>query len=231
MPARLRRLSACLLLGLLLAGAVQAETSVRPGINDHYRDARWGQWIGVFESTGREIYDRRFDILSALELREGMVIADVGAGTGFFTRLFAQAVGPTGHVYAVDIAPDFVSNIERLARQDGLDNVTGIVNSDRDAMLPAASVDLVFLSDTYHHFEYPQSMLASIRQALRHDGELVVIDFRKQAGRSSEWVMEHVRAARPQVIEEIETAGFRLTQQYDFLRSNYYLRFARAARR
>ena len=85
----------------------------------------------------------------------------------------------------VDIAPDFVTNIERLARQEGLDNVTGIVNSERDAMLPADSIDLVFLSDTYHHFEYPQSMLTSIRQALRDNGELVVIDFRKLPGRSS----------------------------------------------
>ena len=79
MPGRKTGSGAWLLIGLLLAGAVQAETSVRPGINDHYRDARWGQWVGVFESPGREIYDRRLDILSALELREGMVVADVGA--------------------------------------------------------------------------------------------------------------------------------------------------------
>lgn len=213
---------------LLLCAAAGAEESVRPGINEHYRDARWEQWVDVFESPGREIYDRREAILAAVAPQPGQHIADVGAGTGLFTRLFARAVGPQGRVYAVDIAPDFIANIERFAMDAGLDNVSGIVNTDRDVMLPANSVDLVFLCDTYHHFEYPESMLASIRRALRADGQLVVIDYRKVPGRSSAWVMNHVRTGSAGAIAEIEAAGYRLLEQRDLLEANYYLRFGKA---
>lgn len=215
--------------GILALSAAWAleEPSVRPGINEHYGSARYEDWVGVFESPRREVYARRHAIVDALDLADGTSVADIGAGTGLFTLLFAREVGPGGLVYAVDIAPDFVASILERARAEGLDNVKGVVNDPRDARLPEAAVDLAFLCATYHHFEYPQSMLASIRRGLRPGGRLVVIDFRRVPGLSSPWVMSHVRAGRQQVISEVEAAGFELVEDSDLLRTNYFLEFRR----
>ena len=216
------------LLGLALTAGAQ-ERSVRPGINQFYQDPNYRQWVATFERPGREIYDRREEIVSATGISPGMVVADVGAGTGLFTRLFAPKVGNEGRVIAVDISQGFIDNIRRTSRQEGLANVEGVVNTATDVSLPAASVDLVFVCDTYHHFEYPRHMLDSIYEALRPGGQLVVIDFRRIPGYSSPWIMRHVRAGKPTVVTEIESAGFRLTEDRDFLRTNYFLRFQKPA--
>lgn len=211
---------------MLLAGPLLAdEQSVRPGINRHYENPNWQQWVATFESPGRELYDRRHDVVRTTGVRPGMRVADIGAGTGLFTRLFAPRVAPGGKVYAVDISETFVQNILRTSREQGLTNVEGIVNTPHEASLPDRSIDLAFLADTYHHFEYPQSMLASIHRALRDNGRLVVIDFRKDPRTSSRWVMGHVRSNREGVIREIEPAGFRLVADMPLLRTNYFLVF------
>lgn len=213
---------------LLGAVAVHAEEqNVRPGINRYYQDPDWQQWVNTFERQGREVYDRRHLIVDAAGVIPGQVVADVGAGTGLFTRLFARKVGPQGRVYAVDISRPFVENILRSAREQGLANVEGVVNSHRDVSLPPGSIDLAFLVDTYHHFEYPMSMLSSIHQALKPGGRLIVIDFRRDPRHSSRWVMGHVRAGRDTVVDEITQAGFRLIDDKPLLRTNYYLIFSK----
>jgi ubiquinone/menaquinone biosynthesis C-methylase UbiE len=222
---------ATLLLSVLLGGAslAQERPAVSPALNNHYRNADVERWQSIFESPGREIFDQRFRILRSLRLRPGMDVADVGAGTGFFTLMFAEAVGPDGKVYAVDISESFVADIRRRAARRQLDNIDAILNEQRDTRLPANSVDLVFLCDTYHHFEYPRAMLDSIARALRPDGELVVIDFRRIPGVSTPWVMSHVRAGRPRVTAEIQAAGFNLVEEQDFMRQNYFLRFRKVS--
>jgi ubiquinone/menaquinone biosynthesis C-methylase UbiE len=213
---------------VIFASRALAEVqSVRPGINAYYENPDWQQWVSTFERRGREVYDRRHAIVDASGVRRGMTVADIGAGTGLFSRLFARRVGPQGMVYAVDISRPFVENIIRTSREQGLDNIEGIVNNDRDALLPAASVDLAFMVDTYHHFEYPDSMLSSIRKALKTDAHLIVIDFRRDPQRSSRWVMGHVRAGKEQVIKEITAAGFHLLEDKPLLRTNYYLVFSK----
>ena len=220
----------CLLAGLLLVAAAAAqEQSVRPGINNHFMDPDWRQWVNTFERPGREVYDQRHAIIAASQVRPGMDVADIGAGTGLFTRLFAAAVEPGGTVYAIDIASTFVDNILRSSHEQGLTNVTGIVNTATDTGLPASSIDLAFLTDTYHHFEYPRQMLASIDQALRSHGRLVIIDFRRDPRVSTNWVMGHVRGNKAQVIEEVQAAGFRLVADKALLRTNYFLEFVKAA--
>ena len=154
-----------------------------------------------------------------------MTVADIGAGTGLFTRLFARAVEPGGTVYAVDISDTFVENILRTCREQGLTNVQGIVNSQHTTGLPDDAVDLAFVTATYHHFEYPDDMLASIHRALRRGGRLIIIDFRRDPRISSRWVMSHVRGDRDQVIREVQAAGFRLVDDKPLLRTNYFLEF------
>jgi ubiquinone/menaquinone biosynthesis C-methylase UbiE len=212
---------------LLMACAlpVAARDGADPAINQPYLDPDFAQWVERFESPGREVYDRRAAIVAASGVEPGMRVADIGAGTGLFTLLFARAVGPTGHVTAVDISPTFAANIKRRAQNEKLGNVSTRVNSQADTGLPPASIDVAFISDTYHHFEQPRAMLASIHRALRAGGTLIVIDFERIEGESSAWVLGHVRADKKQVIHEIEAAGFRLVADTGLLKENFFLRF------
>lgn len=201
------------------------EHSVNPGINRHYHAPNFDEWVRRFETPGREVYDKRYAIVSAIGLRPGMIVADIGAGTGLFTRLFSPEVGPRGRVIAIDISQDFIDNILRGARTRSLRNVEGMVNTPRAIPLPEASIDLAFICDTYHHFEYPHSTMRSLHHALRPGGTVVVIDFHKIAGYSSPWIMRHVRSDKETTVREIEQAGFELIEELPVLRTNYFLRF------
>jgi len=224
MSRSMRIVVACI--AVLLATAVCGqEPNINPGINASYGNPDYQRWVNVFERPGREVFDRRWEILEATAVKPGMVVADIGAGTGLFTRLFSPRVGSDGRVIAVDISRTFIDNILRTGAQQGLGNIEGVVNTARDVALPAQSIDLAFVCDTYHHFEYPQTMLHSIHRALRPGGTLVIIDFRRIPGYSSPWVLGHVRAGREAISKEIEAAGFRLLEAPDFLRTNYFLRF------
>lgn len=209
-------------------GASPREPGADPAVNHPYRDPDYEYWVSVFEREGREVYDKRQAIVDAAGVRPGMVVADVGAGTGLFTRLFAAKTGPAGRVIAVDISRVFVENILRMAREQRLANVSGIVSTQSDTRLPPASVDLVFICDTYHHFERPREIMRSVHRALRPGGTVVIIDFRKIPGESSGWVMGHVRAAEDEVIREVEASGFAFLGAEKLLRENYFLRFARS---
>jgi predicted methyltransferase len=204
------------------------EAGARPEINQPYTNPDYDAWVGRFERSGREVFDKRHEIVAAMGLEPGMAVADIGAGTGLFTRLFATVVGPTGKVYAVDVSRVFIQNVLRTGREQGLKNIEGIVNTQTDVLLRPASIDLAFICDTYHHFEHPKSTLRSIHRALRPGASLIVIDYQKIAGISSPWVMEHIRAPKEAVIHEVEAAGFRLIEENKLLQDNYFLRFRKS---
>jgi predicted methyltransferase len=212
---------------LLSSARAEVPPAASPGINAYYYNADPARWVGIFERPGRELFDRRHEIVAALDLKPGMSVADVGAGTGLFTILIAQAVGDDGRVYAVDISRPFVDQIRRRAADEGLENVVTVVNDQRDVALPPESVDVIFLADTYHHFEYPRQMLDTMRAALRPGGTLYLIDFRRLPGLSSNWIMNHVRAGRSDVVAEVEAAGFALLDEPLALQGNYFVRFRR----
>ena len=228
---RLSGFALYLLVLLLSFSLAQArEQSARPGVNRQYENPNWQQWVNTFERSGREVYDRRHAIVAASKVQTGMSVADIGAGTGLFTSLFATAVAPTGIVYAVDISETFIENILRRSGEQGLVNIQGIVNTPTDTGLSADSIDLAFITATYHHFEYPMSMLASIHRTLRRDGRLIIIDFRRDPRVSNNWVMGHVRGNKALVIQEVQAAGFRLVDDKPLLQTNYFLLFKKAVR-
>jgi len=220
-------ISTLLLLLCELAVANVTEQNVNPEINRHYQGAEFQDWVRVFEQPGREVYDKRHAVIQSLNLKPGMDIADIGAGTGFYSLLFAQKVGKAGNVFAVDVTDDFILNINRRASENNLKNIHGVLSTQKDTLLAPGSVDMAFVCDTYHHFEYPQTMLVSIYRALRPGGELIIIDFKKQPGISSSWVMSHVRTNKEAVIKEIEQAGFKLQSETDILKTNYFLKFVK----
>lgn len=201
----------------------------KPGLNDNFLNPQLdvSEWLQRFEIESREVYGARERVLSACEVKPGMQIADVGAGTGFYSRLFSQAVGKEGWVYSVDISPRFLEHINRKSHEDQVRNLTSVLCSDRSVMLPPNSVDLVFICDTYHHFEHPQSTLASIHQALRPGGTLVIIDFERIPGKSRQFIMGHVRAGKEVFQGEVVEAGFRFVEEIKLpeFEENYLLRF------
>jgi ubiquinone/menaquinone biosynthesis C-methylase UbiE len=218
---------AALALGPFSAGQ---EKSVRPGINKPFENPDVKEYLGKFEVESREVFAQRQAIVAACQLKPGMVVADIGAGTGLFTRLFARAVGPKGRVYAVDISDKFIAHIEKTCKEAGLTNVTGVVCTPTSAKLPESAIDLAFVCDTYHHFEFPYRTLASLHRALKPGGRLVLIDFKRVKGVSSEWIMGHVRAGQEVFTREVAESGFRPVGEEKFLKENYLVRFERVPR-
>lgn len=165
-------------------------------------------FIKRFENESREVFNKREEIARAVGIEPGMSVADIGAGTGLFTRLFAEKVGAEGKVYAVDIAAAFLKHIEGQAKANGQDKIiTTVLGSQNSTNLEPRCVDVVFLCDTYHHFEDANRMLRSIRRALKPQGRIILIDFDRHEG-ASDFIKGHVRATKEEFFKEVEAVGF-----------------------
>jgi len=204
------------------------EKSVKPGINDPFQNPDVAEFAGKFEVESREVFLKRQEIVAACGLKPGMNVADIGAGTGLFTRMFSKEVGDEGEVVAVDIAQKFLDHIDRTSREAGLLNIRTLHCKPDSAELPPDSVDLAFICDTYHHFEFPYKTMKSIHQALKPGGRLVLIDFRRIPGQSKEWTLNHVRAGQEVFEQEIIDSGFEKTAEpMGILEENYLVVFTR----
>lgn len=233
-------MSLCTRLLVLLAAALShfasvaacaQEKSVRPGVNDAFRDPDVKEFVGRFEVESREVFARRQEIVAACRVQPGQTVADIGAGTGLFTRLFADAVGAEGRVIAVDISRKFLDHIEQASREAGRRNVETFLCQPDSVELPAESIDVAFVCDTYHHFEFPLKTMASIQRALKPGGRVMLIDFRRVPGASTEWVLSHVRAGQEVFESEVVQAGFRKTgEPPGLLKENYLVEFTKSAR-
>ncbi len=215
---------------LFVAHAFAQEQSVKPGINDKFLDPalKVEEWTEKFETESREIFHQRNQIVASVGLKPGMKIADIGAGTGLFTLPFASAVGAEGKVYAVEISPKFLTHIRARALKANAANVETILCTDRSVELPESSIDFAFICDVYHHFEFPQASLASLHKALKPGGEIILIDFKRIPGESSDFVMGHVRAGQEVFESEVTAAGFeKVGEVKDVLKENYFVRFRR----
>ncbi len=211
-----------------VAPAVEA-TKVPAGINDGFTDPELNvdEWLERFEVESREVYAARDAVLKACEIKPGERIADIGAGTGFYSHLFARTTGWDGWVFSVDIAPKFLQHIAARATADGIENLTPVLGTEVSIRLPPESVDFIFICDTYHHFEYHAKTLASISRALKPGGRLVVIDFERTPGESREFILGHVRAGKEVFRREIENAGLEFVDEVkiEAFEENYLLRF------
>ena len=195
--------------------AFAQEQSVKPGINDNFKDPDVDYYVRLFEGESREIFKFRNEIVSAMDLKPGMDVADVGAGTGFFSRMFSYPVSPGGTVYAVDIAENFIHHIEELSAKEEITNIKAQVCSERSVDLPPNSIDVAYICDVYHHFEYPYDSMESIHTALRPGGRVFIVDFERIKGVSSEFAMNHVRCGKGTVTDEVKDSGFDLVREID----------------
>lgn len=226
MPRLTRFLCLSMLAALSAMQAAAQEKSVNPGINDAFENPDVEAFAERFEVESREVFARRHAIVAACQIEPGQTVADVGAGTGLFTRLFADAVGKEGRVIAVDISQKFLDRIQADSRERNQSNVETLLAATDSARLPADSVDLAFICDTYHHFEFPQKTMASLHRALKPGGRIVLIDFHRIPGTSSDWVLGHVRAGQDVFEAEIIQAGFRkVREEPELLQENYFVVF------
>lgn len=215
--------------------AAVAATTVAPvspapkGINArYYAQTDVAQWTRQFEREGREVHDRKADIIARLKLAPGTRIADVGAGTGLFTLDFARAVGSSGQVVAVDLQPYFLEHITARAEAAGLANVRIALSTATSVGLAAASVDVAFFCDAYHHIDQPKPYLASLFDALPAGGRLIIVDYDlARIPRGKRFLHKHVRATAAEFRAEIEAAGFRFVVAHALLEENFFYEFER----
>lgn len=199
-------------------------------LNEKFRDPDVPEWVKRFESSDRELFAQRDKIVEAVGPRPGMAVADIGAGTGFMSMLFADRVGERGTVYAVEISAKFLEHIAERARAAGLENVRTVLCKDDSVELPGDSIDVAFMCDTYHHLEFPESTMTSVYRALRPGGRLVIVDFKRIPGVSRQWVLDHVRLGAEETAAEVEAVGFTRdagSSDVPYLNENYILTFTK----
>ena len=162
-----------------------------------------------------------------MALHNGDVVADLGAGTGYFTRRLAKAVAPSGLVYAVDIQPEMLSRLKENIEKAGIRNVVVILGETDDPKLPRESLDWILLVNTYHEMQHPRVSLAKMREALKSAGKIALVESRLEGDSASHVPKEH-RMSKKQVLAEWEPAGFRLVQFHDFLPTQHFFVFEKA---
>lgn len=181
-------------------------------------------YIGALEDPKRDTYQKPQEVLAALNIKPGEVIADIGAGSGYFTFRLAQHVGAKGKVYAVDVSPDMIEHINRRIRELKATNVVSVLADPDDPLLPDHSVDRFFFSDSWHHIDNKNKYLALIKQMLKPGGAVVMIDFHKKELPLGP--PPQMKIAREDLIKQMESNGFRLAKEHTFLPYQYFLVFA-----
>jgi ubiquinone/menaquinone biosynthesis C-methylase UbiE len=175
------------------------------------------------ERPEREAEEAPTKAVAALKVRQGQVVADVGAGSGYYTMLLRAAVGPRGRVYATDIQPEMLALIRKKIEQAKASNVELVLGTPTESRLPDGVVDLALMVDVYHELAQPQVFLRSLKRALKPEGRLVLIEFRKE----SAWVPireEHKMSVRDARME-LEAEGYRFEQVIDVLPWQHILVF------
>lgn len=222
MALRDRARVACLLVLCLAAAPARARSGDEATSHRRFDDPAY--WTTVFDDPERAAWQKPDELVAALGLQPGQCVADVGAGTGYFSRLLSAAVGPAGTVLAVDPEPNLVVHLRARAEREGTANVVPVLASADNPRLPAGLVDLVLIVDTYHHIDGRIAYFRRLRAALRGGGRVAVIDWQKRplpVGPD----MDH-KLAREQVLREMDDAGYRLAAEPTLLPYQYFLIFA-----
>ncbi|MCR9292543.1 MAG: class I SAM-dependent methyltransferase [bacterium] len=173
----------------------------------------------------REAEERPSEVIEQLDLKAGMVVCDMGCGNGFYSLLMAQRIQPAGKVLAVDIQAEMLRLLQLRAADQGIDNIEPILSTVIDPMLPKDSVDLLLMVDVYHEFSYPVQMLAGIRDSLKEDGLVALLEYREE-DRTVPIKPLHKMSKR-QILKEYQANGFKLVKQYDGLPWQHLMFFAR----
>jgi ubiquinone/menaquinone biosynthesis C-methylase UbiE len=163
-------------------------------------------------------------LVASIGLQPGMTMADVGTGVGYLLPYLSKRVGPAGRVIAEDIFDDFLSAAKQTAENQNLKNVSFVKGTETDPNLPEGQVDMELVLDTYHHFDYPEKMLAALRKALKPDGKLVIVEYYKRASAMPNGrALTHIRLDMPDLIKEVEANHFHLIMEKEHVKNVQYM--------
>jgi ubiquinone/menaquinone biosynthesis C-methylase UbiE len=210
---------------IAIAAALAVSAQVATDVNRRYQDPQQRAAIGNgLGDPSRDAQEKPREMVAEMQLRPGMTVADVGTGVGYMLPFLDAAIEPGGHLIAEDIFPDFLDKARAKAAKAGLTDVDFVLGSETDPRLPAGKVDAVLVLETYHHFDYPEKMLAGIARGLGPGGRLFIVDYYKRPGAMpGQDAMHHIRLDVDGVVKEVEANGFKLAWQREHIPGSQYI--------
>jgi len=202
--------------------AIAFAQAVRDRQEAHRLHQNPSAYIAALDDPERDTYQKPHEVIQALSIQPGEIIADIGAGSGYFTFRLAPHVGNTGRVYAVDVSPDMIRHLQVRLRDAGLRNVSPVLALSDDPLVPEP-VDRVLIVDVWHHIEDQPRYLQRLRKLLKPGGQLILIDFHKRD--LPVGPPPSMKIAREEVLQQITAAGFQLEAEHTFLPYQYFLVF------
>ena len=216
----MRRLAAAVVAFTGVLGAQVAQQA-----NSTYRTEADRKTVAqTLAAPTREETQRPGELIKTMGLMPGMTVADVGTGVGYMLPYLSRRVGPAGRVLAEDIFDDFLAGAKETAETQKLENITFVKGTETDPNLPEGQVDMELVLDAYHHFDYPEKMLAALRKALKPDGKLVVVEYyKRESAMPNGRALTHIRLDMPDLIKEIEANHFHLIMEKEHIKNVQYI--------
>jgi predicted methyltransferase len=213
----------CALILAVGCGAVWGQVATEA--NQRYQTAEGRKAIAAgLGSSSRDATERPQELVDSMRLKPGMTVADVGTGVGYMLPYLSRAVGASGHVVAEDIYDDFLAAARERAEEQKLANVQFIKGTETDPRLGEGSVDAILALDSYHHYNYPEKMLAAFRRALRDGGRVFVVEYYKRPHAMNGCdATKHIRLDEPDLVKEIESNGFRMVAEHEHIKNSQYV--------
>lgn len=208
-----------------LALAATLAAQVAGQANSGYKTPQQRQAVGAsLGSPERDATENPGLLIREMMLQPGMTVADIGTGVGYMLPFLSRRVGASGRVIGEDIYDDFLAAAKQRAENQKLQNVSFVKGTETDCKLPEGQIDMVLALDVYHHFDYPEKMLASIHKALRPDGKLVVVEYyKRESAMPNGKALTHIRLDMPDVIKEIEANHFHLIEEKEHIKNVQYM--------
>lgn len=195
------------LAGLMLAGSAtnsQAQLAARKA----------DEWVATLEGPQRVATQKIDAVLSKLALKPGMMVADIGAGSGLFSRPLAKAVAPAGKVYAVDIQQDLLDHINQRDKEENIGNIQTVLGEYNDPKLPARNVDLAFINDVLHHIQHRAAYLKALATYIKPSGRIAIIEMDQNDPKTPHRNQPELLVAREEILQWMSDAGFKLVQEH-----------------
>jgi ubiquinone/menaquinone biosynthesis C-methylase UbiE len=208
---------------LMTAGALAAQVAQQANSTYQTEAGRENVAKGL-NGPNREATQKPGELIKSMGLEPGMTVADVGTGVGFMLPFLSRRVGPAGRVLAEDIFDDFLAGAKQTAEEQKLSNIAFIKGTETDPNLPEGQVDMELVLDAYHHFDYPEKMLAALHKALKPEGKLVIVEYyKRESAMPGGRALTHIRLDMPDVIKEVEANHFHLLMEKEHIKNVQYM--------